>query len=137
MATPILAGKKPGNTTPTQTPAREFGRLGPNTSDLLHGLFDRARDNLTADDLATLSIAGEAAQLSMRFMADLCEGLACLVASDGDTEGMGAGNFQDARSVSNLLFLLGSVADQADGMLTLATAADNKLAAARHAGTAA
>ena len=119
------------------TPARKFRDLSGNAADLLHGLFDRARDNLSADDLETLSFVGDAAQSNVRNLADLCEGLGCLILVDGSTPGVRTGCFQAARSVSYLLFLLGSVADQADGMLTLATAADNELAAARHAGGAA
>ena len=119
------------------TPARKSRELSGNASGLLHGLFDRARDNLSADDLASLSVAGDTAQSTVHHLAELCDGLACLIASDGSTPGMSTGCFQDAKSVSSLLFLIGAIADQADGMLTLATAADNELAAARHAGAAA
>ena len=136
MATPILTGHRAGNPT-TTTPARQFRAISGNASDLLHGLFDRARDNLSDDDLESLSIAGDTAQSTVRHLADLCETLGCLILGDGNTPGVSTGGFQDAHSVASLLFLLGSVADQADGLLTLATAADNTLAAARHAGGAA
>ena len=119
------------------TPARKFRELSGNASGLLHGLFDRARDNLSDDDLESLSTAGDTAQSTVRHLADLCETLGCLILGDGNTVGVSTGGFQDARSVASLLFLLGAVADQADGLLTLATAADNALAAARHAGVAA
>ena len=123
--------------TTTSTPTRQFRDLIGDAADLLHGLFDRARDNLSDDDLASLSAAGDAAQSAVRNLADLCEGLGCLILGDGNTPGVSTGCFQDARSVSSLLFLLSAIADQTDGMLTLATAADNELAAARHAGGAA
>ena len=65
-------------------PARKFRDLSGNAADLLYGLFDRARDNLSADDLASLSAAGDAAQSTVRNLADLCEGLGCLILGDGN-----------------------------------------------------
>ena len=135
--------RKPGNragiptSTTTSTPTRQFWDLSGNSADLLYGLFDRARDNLSHDDLASLSIAGDTAQSTVHHLAELCEGLGCLILGDGSTPGVSTGCFQDARSVSSLLFLIGALADQADGLMTLATAADNELAAARRTGAAA
>ena len=81
-------------------PARKFSRLGPTPSDLLHGLSERARDNLNDDDMASLSIAGDAARLSLRCVASLCAGLTCRTAGQvGPAE---TGSFQIAGSAASL-----------------------------------
>ena len=54
------------------------------------GCFDRARDSLSDDDLACLPAVGDAAQSTVRNLADLCEGLGCLILGDGNYSDAGA-----------------------------------------------
>lgn len=67
--------------------------IGTSPESLLRGLFKRAEDRLTDDELLTVAMLGEQAQNIVGYIEILCDGIGCLVAEDSDRE-TGAGNFQ-------------------------------------------
>lgn len=88
---------------------------------LLRGLFKRAEDRLTDDELATVSESSAEAENIVGHIATLCEGIGCLVAADGDRlRGASAGNFQRAEDVATLLWALAGMANYAKGMMNVA-----------------
>lgn len=89
-------------------------------------LLRHAEDRLTLNELDELSnlagVAGEEAQNLSR----ICEGLAGLVLADGGSEGPGAGNFQSAASVADLLSHLAHSLDVISGMIDAGQAAQHR-----------
>lgn len=95
-------------------------------TDAFSVLFRHAEDRLTLDELDELSnlagVAGEDAQN----LSHICEGLAGLVIADGGPEGRGAGNFQTAASVADLLSHLAHSLDVISGMIDAGQAAQHR-----------
>ncbi len=84
--------------------------------DMVCNLLDKASSNLTADELSNISgLSGETAKGMTARLQRIVEGIGSLVSTDGRNE-TGSGDFQDADSVSSLLFLIGS---QLETILTL------------------
>lgn len=85
---------------------------------LLSGLFERAAPNLSQDELSAIAGRAEDATSLVRQVADLCEGLGCLVADD---EGPGSiGSFRDTGALTNLLFLVSNMASHAASVMEVA-----------------
>jgi hypothetical protein len=84
--------------------------------DMVYNLLDKASSNLTDDELSNIAcLSGETAKGMTAQLQSLVEGLGCLVSTDGRNK-TGSGGFQDADSVSSLMFLIGS---QLETILTL------------------
>lgn len=84
--------------------------------DMVYNLLDKASGSLTADELSNIAcLSGETAKGMTAQLQTLVEGVACLVSTDGRNKS-GSGAFQDADSVSSLMFLIGS---QLETILTL------------------
>lgn len=97
--------------------------IGISPESLLRGLFKRAEDRLTDDELLTVAMLGEEAQSIVGHIEILCNGIGCLVAEDSDKEA-GAGNFQSGDDVAPLLWALGGMAGYAKGLMNVAGWAD-------------
>jgi hypothetical protein len=103
--------------TETVTPQEISGT----SESLLRGLFKRAEDRLTDDELRTVAILSEEAYSIVGHIECLCNGIGCLVAADSDRQaGERAGNFQSGGDVANLLWALGGMAGYAKGLMNVA-----------------
>lgn len=103
--------------------ARDLFPFHPGTSNLLRALLDRAQESLTDDDLLHLGSLEEDAGTMVRKISVLAEGLACLISYEEAQDDPGSGALQDARSVSDVLFLIGGIADHADGLFRVSSMA--------------
>ena len=74
------------------------------SSSLMYELWERAKDNMTADELKWFAGATEHAESVAYQLQHTIEGIGCLVSADGDPAGTRSGSFQDADSVASLLF---------------------------------
>lgn len=91
---------------------------------ILLGLFEKAKDRMSEGELQEVSCLTELAADEAQRISDLCMGLGCLVSTDGLNRGAPAGNFQDAGSVSSLLFSLSHSLDVIAAMAKLGAAAE-------------
>lgn len=104
--------------TETVTPAHPIGGT---TDSLLRGLFKRAEDRLTDEELRTVAMLDQEAQNIVGHIECLCNGIGSLVASDSDRDrGASAGNFQSGDDVATLLWALGGMAGYAKGLMNVA-----------------
>ena len=91
------------------------------THDAMALLFHRAQIKLSMDDLSQLSeLSGHAATEALR-LANVCEGIGCLVASDKD--GGNAGNFSDNDSAAELLWSMTHHLEAIAGMASVGSQA--------------
>jgi len=102
--------------------SREFEALAPSLEGILHGLFRRASDRLTVDDLQVLSAKHDDAMAILVNVTRLSEGVASLVNCDRDS-----GSFQSGHDLPNLLYAIGDMATHARALLSLSAAADLEL----------
>ena len=103
--------------------SRTFPKLVANDADeLLHGLFMRAADKLTPEDLDALAGCDESVYSTLGQITRVCSGIGCLIASDTEP-GMRVGAFQSADDVPALLWAIGGLAEKARALLALALAA--------------
>jgi hypothetical protein len=95
--------------------------IGAGTERLLRGMFKRAEDKLTDDELRTVAMLSEDAYNIVGHIECLCNGISGLVAADSDrTAGESAGNFQSGDDVATLLWALGGMAGYAKGLMNVA-----------------
>lgn len=123
----MTAGKqKAGSAAAEHGPATEaFPPIRCGTSSLLLGLAERARENLSDGDLLQLAAKTDDARCMVRQIATLCEGLGALVSEGGGNgDSAGTGYFQTPADLPDLLWLIGSMADQASGLFDVACIAE-------------
>ena len=123
----MSAGKqKAGSAAAEHGPAAEvFPPIRCGTSSLLMGLAERARENLSDGDLLQLAAKADDARCMVRQIATLCEGVGALVSADGDNgDSASTGYFRTPADLPDLLWLIGSMADQASGLLEVAGIAE-------------
>jgi hypothetical protein len=90
--------------------------------DALSLLWNKAKNNLDEQELKNVAgLDGHAGFLAGN-LTGIVEGLGCLVLSDNN-----AGNFQDADSVSTLLFSISNQIDHIHGLLFISGEASAKL----------
>jgi hypothetical protein len=95
--------------------------IGPTPESLLRGLFKRAEDRLTDDELRTMAALIDEAENIVGHLELLCNGIGCLVAADSDREaGESAGNFQSGDDVAAMLWALGGMAGYAKALMNVA-----------------
>ena len=99
-------------------------------------LFRHAEDRLTLDELDELSNLAGVASEEAQNLSHVCEGLAGLVLADGGPEGPGAGNFQAAASVADLLSHLAHSLDGISGLIDAGQAAQYRANVLRGQGVA-
>ncbi|MBT9486569.1 MAG: hypothetical protein IV093_03570 [Rubrivivax sp.] len=107
-----------------------FGSLGPKTQDLMSGLFERGKANMSDDDLYTLSMQRESAEVVLGGIDHLCETLGCLLnyeASHATKLGEHpSGLLGTPGEVADMLFIVMNMAQHARGLLEVAGAAEEE-----------
>jgi hypothetical protein len=86
---------------------------------MVQTLMLRAGPHLTADELKSLGQLDDQARVLASNASTVAEGIACIVAFDGQTT-VGAGNFQRAGEVASLLVVFAGVFDAIAGMIDAA-----------------
>lgn len=110
-------------------------QIGPHAGDLLRGLFKRAQDQLTDEELLKASMLGEEAMNVIGHIELLCNGIGCLVSCDVDRkDGAGMGNFQGGDDVAPLLWSIGTMAGYAKGLMHVAELAEVAIEQRGHLG---
>ncbi|MFZ3018793.1 MAG: hypothetical protein WA056_10090 [Gallionella sp.] len=97
------------------------------SSSVMHELWERASDNMTADELKWFAGATDHAEFVARQLQNTIEGVGCLVSADGDTKGIRAGNFQDPDSVASLLFGISHAVADIRGLINIGNSARARL----------
>lgn len=107
------------------TPATNssYGAIENTARGLISGLWDRAADKLTNEELADVVRISEYATIQARNLSDIIADVGCLIGSDTQ-----AGNFRDRGSVSTLLFSIAHQVDTIAGMLEVSADAEFRLA---------
>lgn len=93
--------------------------MGLNTPviDALAMMFERGKASMSDADLEALGCLSDLAVNEARRMGEVCSGIGCLIAHDGESESPDAGSFRDHDEVSTLLFALGHSFDVLAGMV--------------------
>lgn len=97
-------------------------------TNMLGMVFDKAAQHMTSDELHRVeATCGEYARCAVRQMAAVTERLGCLIRSDDDEGHIGAGSFQSADSVSDLLFSISNSLAAASAHMSLGDSAESEL----------
>lgn len=100
------------------------------SADLTLSLLEMALPSLTAEELEELKRGKDHAETLLKQQHLLLNGLGCLIAKDGQDD-PGAGNFQSASDVAELLWLLAELNSNARAHLDVVSLAERQLAAIR------
>lgn len=91
-------------------------------------LWERCADKLNKQELEWFAGAHDAAELRLRNLVVLTEGLGCLIGSDSQSEGhLASGSFQSHHDVPNLLFSLSESINSALALFEVSSAAQERL----------
>ncbi|HET7831819.1 MAG TPA: hypothetical protein VFK88_02530 [Gallionella sp.] len=107
-------------TTETIKPAATARRI-------MSELWDRAADSLSTEELKWFAGSSEFTRMQARNLSEVVEGIGCLIGSDEN-----AGNFQEAGSVTTLLFNISHSIDTIAGMMEISDFAQDRLINADH-----
>ena len=89
---------------------------------IMAGLFERAHDRLSDEDLDQLAGGAlEDAQSRARWLSSVASGVGCMVHGD---QKMRTGAFQQPESLASLLFSIAGAADEIEGLLSLSSSAE-------------
>lgn len=100
-----------------------------NSATITQELWERCAGKLNKQELEWFAGAHEAAELRLRNLVVLTEGLGCLIGSDVTEKGhLCAGNFQSHHDVPNLLFSLSESINSALALFEVSNAAQCRLA---------
>lgn len=99
-------------------------------SDLTLSLLEIALPSLTAEELEELKRGADHAETLLKQQHLLLNGLGCLIAEDGQ-DPAGAGNFQSASEVAELLWLMAELNSNARAHLDVVSMAERQLASIR------
>lgn len=97
------------------------------SSSVMYELWERAKDNMTADELKWFAGATEHAEHVAYQLQNTIEGIGCLVNADGGPASTRAGNFQDADSVASLLFGISHAVADIRGLINIGNSARARL----------
>lgn len=97
------------------------------SADLTLSLMEIALPSLTAEELEELKLGASHAETLLKQQHLLLNGMACLIAEDGRRP-PGAGNFQDAKEVAELLWLMAELNSNARAHLDVVAMAERRLA---------
>lgn len=97
------------------------------TSSILFELWKRAAPSLDRESLEWFAGATEYGGHIATCLQKTVEGMGCLIEQDGSTGSVGAGNFQSARDVPQLLFLISSDLDNINALLQVGDSASYRL----------
>lgn len=90
-------------------------------SNCMYKLWEASADNLTREQLAWFAGLAETVEAQARYLADLTEGLGCIVADDE------TGSFQSGRSLSTLLFNINNQLETIAGLIQISGSAADRL----------
>lgn len=98
-------------------------------TDLLDGLFERARDSMSERDLRHLATLRDEADLVTQGVGELCNGVAAFIAADTMPDGAGrnVGSFATREEMSTLLWHISNTLGYARGLAELADKAEAAL----------
>lgn len=99
--------------------AETHSPFGSSLTEIVQGLFARAEINLTDDDLGSLSNGYTEGLAVLNNLCTLCDGLASLIGADEHS-----GALRTRGESSDLLSVLGSIADNARARVTVAGEAE-------------
>ncbi len=116
----------------TETVSRPAAELSPlvthDATELVLGLFSRATDKLTENDLINLLNCEEDAKQNLRHLAQVCASVGCMVVNEGQERSKGgqggSGGFQSAQDVPQLLFALGGMVEHSLALLEISNQAE-------------
>jgi hypothetical protein len=99
--------------------------------DMICDLMHKAYSNLTDEDYQRIAcLSGDAARGMTANLQSLVDGMASMISTHGQSP-TGAGNFQDAESVSDLLLLIGGQLETILTMHEIETGAECRIARLR------
>ena len=92
------------------------------SADVLHLLWEKAKDHLTAEELESVDQAESCGSVS-EYSASLMEALGCYVASDGDDGGLKGGFLEMPETISQAFWFFSYVADTVGAMTYISSEA--------------
>jgi hypothetical protein len=112
-------------TTPAISTERTISRIATGES-IITELWSRAANSLTHDELKWFAQSCDYTEMQARSLSSVIEGISCLVIEDG-LEGHGAGNFQSAYDVPDLLFSIAHQVNMLAGLMAVSSGAYARL----------
>lgn len=97
------------------------------TSRIMFELWERAAPGLDRESLEWFAGATEYAEHVTTCLQKTIEGIGCLIEQDGSTGSVGAGNFQSARDVPQLLFSISNDLDNINALMLVGDSASYRL----------